>query len=102
MKTKAEEFEDWLFSDAAREGDFDTFNDKYMEFYATIRDAETRKKEAARRPKELSEAHSRLDKIETLIGEIQKKRPWVTDEQIKEAMAEVEEHRKWLEDKVVE
>lgn len=102
MKQKAEETDEWLFSSEVKDADFKILNSKYKEFYKTVKHVEKRKDEAYRRPQQLSDAHKKLDKIESTISSIQKSRKWVSDEQVKEALEELELNRKWLEDKVVE
>lgn len=50
----------------------------------------------------LADAHKHIDQWETTIKNMNSTRPWLTEEQINQKLAELEGHRKWLEDKIVE
>jgi len=102
IKQKGEETDDWLFSDDAQGADFEIFNSKLKEFNKLILKVTHRKEEDDRRPKLLSEAHNKIDEIESTISSMNKTRPWLTAEQIQDALNELEVNRKFLEEKIVE
>lgn len=102
LKKSSEELDEWIYSDEARVGNHTIFSKKYLEFGKTVALIEGRIRESEERPIALAEAHKQIDQWETTIKTMNTTRPWLTQEQIDEKVAELEKHRKWLEDKVVE
>lgn len=102
LKKSSEQLDEWIYSDEAKVGNHTVFAQKYTEFGKTVRLIEGRIKENEERPIALAEAHKQIDQWETTIKTMNTTRPWLTQEQIDEKVAELEKHRKWLEDKVVE
>ena len=98
----ATDLDDWMFSDEAAQGNYTLYNKKFKESNKLVKKVESRRNEDRNRPGALSEAHKSIDQFETTISKMNKTRPWLKKEDIQGGLDDLEKHRKWLEDKVVE
>lgn len=102
LSETATKLDDWMFSDEAAQGNYTLYTQKYKEYSVNVTKIEQRKSQDEERPVALADAHKHIDQWETTIKNMNSTRPWLTEEQINQKLAELEGHRKWLEDKIVE
>lgn len=102
LVTDAEEMDEWLFSDEARDANFTTFMSKSANFSKTFSSIRNRKDEHAKRDQAISSAYDKLSSIEKTITEMNDTRPWVPELERNKSLEKVQEIRTWFNNSIEE
>lgn len=88
--------EDWLIEGEGEHASHVEYNKRFSEFNKEYSQFKLRKNEASMREDAVQQTITKLDTIEQGLKELSDKKPWITDEQKKDAYERLEETRKWL------
>ena len=98
----AEEFDEWLYSDEAREANYTLFQNKSSIFDKTLSNIRSRKDEHAKRDLAVSAAFEKIESILKQITEMNKTRPWVPEKERNTSIDAVNGIKDWIENSVEE
>lgn len=93
--------EDWLYEDGSDAG-FKVYQSRTYELRSDYSTYKNRKDAHDKRKEFVPISYERLNEIRDEINALQEKKPWITEEDVKDVLDRVSEAKDWLDEKVAQ